>query len=207
MIRFHTIKSRILALGVALAAVGVIVRQFIALPMMQDNLQDLVASQQLSIASYVARDIDHSISARLALIGQLATELPREYVGKPEQLRTWISERQRLSPQFSSGLVVVGADGNGLLAEYPVVAGRDKLAYSRSDWFLNAARFDRPVMSTPHRGRASGDPIITFAAPVRDANGRLLAVIGGVSLLNAPGFMDRLQETKLGSTGGFLIRP
>ncbi|HEX7647340.1 MAG TPA: PDC sensor domain-containing protein, partial [Noviherbaspirillum sp.] len=180
MIRFRTIRSRILALGTVLASIGVLVRHFIALPMMQDNLQELVAAQQLSIASYVARGVDYSISSRLNLIGQLAADFPPELVGNPERLRAWLKERQRLNPLFNSGLMVVPPDGKGTLASYPVVAGRDKLDYSKSDWFLNAMRLDRPVMGVPFRGRASGEPIIMFSAPLRDGNGKLVAEIAGV---------------------------
>ena len=92
-----------------------------------------------------------------------------------------------------------------LLAQYPVVPGRDKLAFSDSDWFQAALRADAPVMSKPQRGRASGEPILVMAAPVRDAAGAVLAVVAGVVALNSPGFLDRLQETRLGASGGFLL--
>jgi diguanylate cyclase (GGDEF)-like protein len=51
----------------------------------------------------------------------------------------------------------------------------------------------------------SGNPLIIFAAPVRDTAGGVVAVLAGVAFLNAPGFLDRLQETRLGATGGFLL--
>ena len=40
----------------------------------QEQVRELVATQQLSIATYVARDIDLRISTRLALIGELAAD-------------------------------------------------------------------------------------------------------------------------------------
>lgn len=205
MFRFRTIRSRLLTLATVLATIGVVVRQFIALPLMQDNLQELVASQQLSIASYVARGIDYSISSRLNLIGQLAADFPPELVHKPERLRAWLRDRQQLNPLFNSGLMVVPPDGNGLLADYPSLKGRDKLDYSKSDWFVNAMRFNKSVIGVPLRGRASGEPIMVFSAPVWDRDGRLVAEIAGISMLNAPGFLDALLDTRLGATGGFLL--
>jgi diguanylate cyclase (GGDEF)-like protein len=44
-----------------------------------------------------------------------------------------------------------------------------------------------------------------FAAPVIDAAGSVVMVLAGVAQLDAPGFLDRLQETQLGATGGFLL--
>ncbi|SFH63651.1 diguanylate cyclase (GGDEF) domain-containing protein [Collimonas sp. OK307] len=198
-------KFRFIGLGVVLIVAGVSLRLFFALPFAQGLLRDEVANQQLSIASYVARDIDHSIETRRALIGELSTALPQELLQQPEKLATWLRERQRLNPLFNSGLLVMRPDGVGLLAEYPIVAGRSKLVYSGTDWFQVALHADAPVMSKPERGRANGEPILIMAAPVRNAARQVVAVLAGVVVLNSPGFLDRLQEIRLGASGGFLL--
>jgi diguanylate cyclase (GGDEF)-like protein len=198
-------KFRLVALGAGLVMIGVLVRFFVALPMFQENVQELVAKQQLSIASYVARDIDHSITSRLELINQFATELSSELAYQPDALQNWIKERQQINPMFNGGLVVVRPDGHGLYAEYPHVTGRSQLDYATTDWFMSALRGSKPVIGRPTRGRASGDPIIIFAAPVRDTGGSVVAVLAGVALLNTPGFLDLMQESRLGETGGFLL--
>jgi hypothetical protein len=204
-LNFQSMKFRIVALGVALIMMGVLVRYFIALPLFQEHVRELTVTQQSSIASYVASDVGHSITSRLALIGQFAAELPPELAGQPEQLRAWIKDRQHINPLFNGGLLVVRSDGHGLLAEYPSVPGRSKLDFTTSEWFLAASRGSKPVIGRPSRGRTSGNPIIVFAAPVRDAAGNVLAVLAGVAILNTPGFLDRMQETRLGATGGFLL--
>lgn len=198
-------KVRILALSFVLTVIGILVRQFVALPMAHTYLGDLVAVQQLSIASYVARDIDHSITARMSLIGQFAGEMPPSLAEQPDQLHAWIKDRQRINPLFNAGLIAVRPDGNGLFSEYPAVSGRGQLDYAKADWFRAAVRDSRPVMGKPARDRASGDPQIAFAAPVRDAAGKVVIVLAGVVGLNSAGFLDRMQETRLGATGGFLL--
>jgi diguanylate cyclase (GGDEF)-like protein len=205
MINFQSIKFRFIALGVALIAGSVALRLVFALPFAQEQLRALVAAQQLSIASYIARDIDHSIVARRALIGELAGALPSALLRDPEGLTAWLKERQRLNPLFNSGLLVIRPDGNSMLADYPGVAAREKLTFSGSEWFQAALTADAPVTSRPQRGRVGGDPLVIMAATVRDDNKRVLAVIAGVAALNAPGFLDRLQENQLGATGGFLL--
>ncbi|WP_170851200.1 diguanylate cyclase domain-containing protein [Collimonas sp. OK607] len=198
-------KFRFIGLGVVLIVAGVSLRVFFALPFAQGLLRDEVANQQLSIASYVARDIDHSIETRRTLIGELSTALPPELLQQPQKLATWLQERQRLNPLFNSGLLVMRPDGVGLLAEYPVIAGRSNLLYSGTDWFQAALHADAPVMSKPERGRANGEPILIMAAPVRNAARQVVAVVAGVVVLNTPGFLDRLQENRLGASGGFLL--
>jgi diguanylate cyclase (GGDEF)-like protein len=202
---FQSMKFRIIGLGVFLVVTGALLRMFVALPFAQELLRDLIASQQLSIATYVAHDIDQSIRARRALIGELSAALPPALVQQPGKLAIWIQERQRVNPLFNSGLLMLRPDGSGLLAQYPLVSGRDKLLYSDVDWFQAALQNDVPVMSKPKRERVSGEPVLVMAVPIRDEAKRVVAVLAGVATLNAPGFLDRLQATRLGTGGGFLL--
>lgn len=205
MMNFQSMKFRFIGLSIALIAASVVLRLVVALPFVQEQLRELVAAQQLSIASYIAHDIDHSIVARRELIGELAGALPPALLRQREALAAWLEERQRLNPLFNSGLMVIRPDGYGMLAGYPMAAGREKLTFFDREWFQAALTADAPVMSAPQRGRASGDPIIIMAVPVRDAGKRVVAVLVGIAALNAPGFLDRLQENRLGATGGFLL--
>jgi diguanylate cyclase (GGDEF)-like protein len=204
-LNFNSIKFRIIALGIVLGMIGILVREFVALPLVREHVRELAAAQQLSSASYVARDVDHSIRSRLALIDRLAASLPPELARQPEKLQAWIEDRQRINPTFNGGLLAVRPDGHGVLAEFPAIPGRAQLDYGGSDWLPAALRASEPVMSKPARGRLSGEPVMVFAAPVRDAAGRVVTLLAGAALLNAPGFLDRLQETRLGESGGFLL--
>jgi diguanylate cyclase (GGDEF)-like protein len=204
-LNFQSIKFRIVALGIALILSGVLVRHFIALPLFQEHVRELAVTQQMSIASYVARDVDNSITSRLALIHLFAAELPPELAGQPEKLQAWIKDRQQINPMFNGGLLAVRPDGRGLLAEYPAVPGRSQLDYVTSDWLQAALRGSKPVIGKPSHGRMSGEPIIVFAAPVRNSAGGVVAILAGVAQFNTPGFLDRMQETRLGATGGFLL--
>lgn len=202
---FQSIKFRLLAVGVLLTLAGVFFRLAFSLPYLQEQVRDLVASQQLSLANYVARDIDYALSARIRLIETLADDFPRHLLQKPEQLQAWLRGRQHLNPLFNSGLLVVPPSGDGLLSEYPVLGGRARLGFADSDWFRKSLRTAGVAIGKPTHGRVDGDPLVIMARAVRDDAGRVVAVIAGVSVLNAPGFLDRLQDTKLGNSGGFLL--
>jgi diguanylate cyclase (GGDEF)-like protein len=204
-LKFHNIKFQVVALGVGLVLAGTLVRHFIALPLFQDHVGEQAAAQQLSIATYVARDIDHSITSRLALIDRFAAEFPIELAQQSNKLQAWVKDRQQINPMFNGGLLVVRPDGHGLYAEYPSASGHDQLDYASSDWFRAAITSSRPVIGKPARAPTSGDPIIIFAAPVRDAVGSVVAVLAGAALPNTPGFLHLVQETRMGATGGFLL--
>ena len=181
-------------MGVLLVLIGVLVREFVALPLIGDHVRELAANQQQALATYVARDIDYAIATRQALIAQLASDLPAGLIKEPQKLRSWIKDRQHTNPAFNGGLLVVRADGNGLLAVYTSISERAELNYRESDWFQAALHGSKPVMSRPAHYRTSRNPAIFFATPVRDGAGSVMAVIAGVALLNTPGFLDTMQE-------------
>jgi len=204
MPNFNSIKFRLLVVGVILVVAGVASRIFILNPFVREQIYQLVAAQESTIANYVARDVDHSIRSRLALLGKYSEELTPGLVGQPERLQAWVKARQQINPLFD-GILVITPDGLDVLAEYPKVPGRETLDYAHSDWFLEAKLRNKPVMGKPMHGRVSGAPLIVMAAAVRDAAGNIVAVLCGASLLNSPGFLDGLQKIHFGVSGGFLL--
>jgi diguanylate cyclase (GGDEF)-like protein len=204
-VNFRSIKTRIIALGVTLLVMGILVRNFIALPLFQEHVQELASSQQLSIATYVARDIDQRIASRLALIERFAGELPAVLAGQPQHLQSWIEVRQHANPLFGGGLLVIRPDGSGLLADSSNAAAQWPREMATSDWFRAALRTDTAVIGGPSGEYLHGDPVLVFAAPVRDGAGDVVAVLAGLARLNAPGFLDPMQLTRPGATGGFLL--
>lgn len=202
---FHTIKFRIIALALILIVVGVVVRIAVALPAAQDLLRNLVAGQQLSIASYIARDVGHSLNVRRAYIQRLAESLPTALLQQPDALRTWLDERRRVMPLFSHDLLVVRVDSNTVLVGDPGLAGHPQADFADSQWFQAALRAGVPVLGKPRRAGAAANPIIVMAMPVRDASQRVVAVLAGVADLNAPGFLGGWQDDKLDKADDFLL--
>ncbi|HEY4316627.1 MAG TPA: GGDEF domain-containing protein [Herbaspirillum sp.] len=201
----QSIKFRLICLAIVLVIFGVIVRLFFALPFAQGLLRQLVEAQQMSIASYVAHDIDNSVLAQRALMTELAMTLPPALLQDPGNLSRWVRERQRVNPLFNR-LMVLRPEGKGVFAQYPELRQPVNFAYSDADWFQAALHTDvrAPIMSTPHRGIANNQPLLVMAAPVRDGN-RVAAVMVGIVSLSSPGFLDRLQDIHIGVTGGSLL--
>jgi signal transduction histidine kinase len=201
----RSIVVRLVLFGVALVLAGFVLRMAYLIPYLRDRLIDLSSEHQLTIANYVARDIDAKLQARLTFLDHLATALPADLLTDPARLEDWLKERHQTNPIFSYGLAVIPADGHGAWADWPIIPGRRGLDYSGTGYLIDALAVGRPVIGAPMRGRASGEPVLVAAAPIRDREGRPVAVITGVTTLAAPGFLDILQETKIGHTGGFLL--
>ena len=205
MFNFQSLTFRLMVLSIALVAIATCVRLLIVAPFARGIVLDEAATEQLLTASYVAREIDHSIQARRELIEELGTSLPPALLQQPLALEQWIRDRQRVNPLFDRGLLLLRPNGNDLLTEYPVVAGRDQLDFSDADWFRAAMQTEKAVISRPQRSQLSGQPILTMAIAVRDRQGRVAAVLAGMARLDMAGFLDRLQPSRLGTNGNIML--
>ncbi|AVR87492.1 diguanylate cyclase [Thauera aromatica] len=201
---YQNIKFRLIGLGLLLIAIGVAARHLVFLPAVQERVQEVVAGAHVSIATYVAHDIDHSIRMRRDLIRELADTLPPSLLAQPEDLAQWLGTRERLNPLFDRGILVLRPDGR-LLARSPLADGAAPGARLDADWFDAVLQPEQAVIGKPRRDDAGGAPLLTGAAAVRGADKRVLAVLAGVVSLEAPGFLDDLQQTRLGASGGFLL--
>src|SRR5690606_24071557 len=161
-----------------------------ALPPVKELLRDLVAAQQLSIASYVARDIERSIQQRRAAIQLMAHSFPRELLDQPQALSDWLQDRQRLLGSFRGGLYAIATDGTSLLAAAPAGPGSMPIDLREMEWFLAALNTHATVIGSPQRGLVTGEPVIAFAMPVRDDDGHSVAVLAGFVRLDASGFLQ-----------------
>jgi diguanylate cyclase (GGDEF)-like protein len=201
----HSMKTRFVLLGFCLLVGAVVFRLMVALPFAQDQLRELVSAQQLALAQYIARDVDTSLVERRALVGQLAASLPTSLLSQHDELTEWLAQRHGVNPLFDRGVFVVHADGHGLIADYPSLPRLQQLNFSDREWFRAALASDGPIINHPSIGRASGKPVVVMSCAVRDGKGKIVAVLGGVVQLSTPGFLDGLQQQKMGASGGFLL--
>lgn len=205
MFNFQSLTFRIMLLAVALVAIATVVRVLIVGPFARDYAREKAAAEQLLTASYVAREIDHSLQVRRELIAELANSLPQALLQRPQELAQWVRDRQRVNPLFDRGLLLLQADGGDLQVEYPLIAGRAQLDYSNTDWFRDALQGETTVISRPQRSVLSGEPTLSMAIALRDGDGRAVAVLAGMARLDMAGFLDRLQPARLGSDSDILL--
>lgn len=202
--RRQSLVFRLLAFGIALVVIGGTVRLTFATIYLKNAVESLTISHQQSIASYVAHDIDEKIKARVSSLERVAALVPPVLLGDPAALRDWLGKRYEIEPLFSRGMAVMALDRGEALAEHPVLPGLSDLNYTLWDWF-ETAREGQTVIGRPVRSPLDGQPIIVIATPIRDAHGAPAAVLAGIADLNAPGFLNLVQEVTIGKMGGFLL--
>jgi len=202
---FHGLTFRLILMGLLLVALGSAIRYNFASRLLKSGIQEVVVSQQLSLTNYVAEDVDYKIRMRQQLLEKLASELPLSLLLQPEAMQDWLKQRHIFSPLFSLGLMVVPTSGMGAMADYPPLGGRRQIAYQDRDWFRAALDGASFYVGKPGIGRAEQQSVVDMASPIKNADGAVVAVLAGTTALSMPGFLDMIQNNRVGRTGSFLL--
>jgi len=198
----NSLITRLVLFGTTVVLLSAGIRYYVIINFLQQEQTAVVAEQQSVIASFLARDINHRILERRHYLEQLATTLPIELLGKPEQLRDWLSERQILHPIFSRGIYITDAGGK-VIAEYPE---NNRVGQALGTYpGIQRAQSGAVFIGEPMMGHISDTPILPMLVPVRNASGNLVAVLGGTSAINDAGFLDQLQIAELTDSSSIIV--
>ena len=220
----NSLVTRLLALSVLVLAAGTVLTYWQLTRFLREDLTRTVSAQQVTLAAYVARDIDQSLTDRLEFLERLATVLPKELLTDPNQLKRWLRAQQELNPLFSRGFAVADAKGK-LIAGYepdgsPQGRGQEcaargyacKPAATPGDSATGTATELAPALAgrsgigRPQQGAVpTGEPTLPFRAPVKSESGTVLGVLTGTTELSAPNFLEGLMKGRIGEAGGILL--
>ena len=193
---------RLLISGFCLALVGIIGRTFFVTAYWHDEIAALVVAQQTLIAGNLAHTIDARLTERLDLLRRLGAGLPLTLLDRPGPLQTWLAERRRLLPLFFNGLMVVPADGDGVIADDPDLPAGYRLRAADRDWFRQVPDRRTAAIGGPYHDPVSNQPLIVMAVPLGPEGTAPRALLVGVTALASPGFLDDVATTGIGATGG-----
>lgn len=200
-----SIVTRLVLFGVALALTGSVVRYHRLPTFLRDDLGTVMAGQQAALAGYVARDITAKLDERERTLHRLAAAAPLGDLNDREALQAWLAAQHRLQSAFVPGLAILAPDGRALAeVRTATVMLASNTAETMPTWVRNALK-GTPALGRPLRAPQTGETLLPMAAPITDPQGRVLAVLTGLTALDAPGFLQPLAQARVGSTGGLLV--
>ena len=202
----NSITTRLILFGLALVIASSLARVFVLSNYLRRDLTEQSSAQLLTLANYVASDIDHNVIERRELLKRIGSKFPLALLRDRHRLQAWLGERHEISPMFSIGLSILDTSG-GALAGYPSMPDRVGISFAERDYFQQAMKGEFAI-GRAVIGRVSKVPVLPMAMPLRDGGGKVRAVLVGVTALDAAGFLDGLQKTRVGTTGGLeLVSP
>ena len=196
-----SIKSRVTLFATA-ALLGLLALvSAVQLSFFKVELRQVLESQQFTLVSRVADDIDQMLLLRLNALVSLAKILPAEELGRPGVMQKNLENRPGMQSEFDA-LSVIAANGK-FVAAVPYDKGRETLNMSDRPWIREVLDRGRPLVSPPHRARLNGEPQVIVGAPIFGPRGEVVGVLTGTLNLFRSNFLGNIGRTPVGRSGSF----
>ena len=200
---WRSITNRVILLGVVMVTLATAGRIYLLGNYLRQDLTTQTTTQLVTVANYVAQDIDHDLIERREFLTRVADRLPLALLADQLPLESWLEERQHISALFSQGMFVMDAHGQ-LLSSNPELADSVSNRLATQDFFSQALA-GKFAIGRPVVGKTSGKPVLPMAWPLRDPDGLVKGVLVGVSALKSPNFLNALHVIRVGTTGGLVL--
>jgi PAS domain S-box-containing protein len=171
---------------------------------LQEDMQRLLTDQQASTTAIVAADINADFELRLKTLENEASAITSAKLGNAASVQTYLNGHLHLQGMFNAGVFVTGLDGTPI-ADIPVSANRLGRNVMDRDYMIAALKEGRSSIGRPVLGKSLKTPVFSAAAPIRNAEGKVIGAIVGVTNLGKPNFLDRIADQHYGKSGGYLV--
>ncbi|MCX7177439.1 MAG: GAF domain-containing protein, partial [Proteobacteria bacterium] len=202
--RWRSLKTRVTLFALAIFAVSIWSLTYYASRVLRDEMQTLLGKQQLSAVTYVAAELNQRLEDQLRGLeemGKLA--LPALQSG-PAAMQAFLEQRALFKNLFSGGLIAYRLDGTAI-AEVPVESGRVGINYMDIDTVAAALQEGRSTIGRPVMGKKLMAPVFGASVPIRDAHGKVIGALAGVTNLGKPNFFDVITNKSHATHGGSLL--
>jgi len=168
------------------------------------TIRETVQNSQFSHVTSLAQTIDDKLELVQSALVSVADNIEQEQIKHPDSVQDFLDSRYALRKIFDNALFLFSTDGR-IIAESPYKDGRRGRDISFRDYFRTTMSTGRPYISDPYVSTHNpGHPSVIFTAPVRDRQGRIIAILAGsCDLLGSSNLLTDLAEMKSGK-GGYL---
>jgi PAS domain S-box-containing protein len=204
--KFHwqSLTTRV-TLGVLVIFVfGIWALTFYTSRSLRADMERLLGEQQFSTVSLVAADINRELEERQQTLEAVAELVSPTLPAGAAAVQDILERRLIIKRSFNSGAFVTGLDGTAI-ASVPDSAKRIGVNYAERDHIANALASGKPAISEVAIGKQLKAPVFGMATPIRDAQGRVVGALVGVTDLSKPNFLDRIAGNAYGKTGGYVL--
>ena len=169
---------------------------------LEHTIRETVLTGQFSYVTSLAQSLDDKIELIQNSLVSTATNLGPEIVVSPDKAQAFLDSRFALASFFDNALFLFSPDGK-IIAESPFIAGRRGRDISFRPYFRSTMASGKPYISDPYLStHKPGHPAVILTAPVRDRQGRIIAVLAGsFDLLGQNNILANLVTMKVGKQG------
>ena len=168
------------------------------------SMERLSGEQQFSVATAMAQQVDREMTNRMQALRIIAKEMDADLLRSPPAVQARLEQLPLLQLLFNGGAWVAGLDGTAM-ADVPRSANRVGVNFMDRDYMLAALMDGKEAIGKPVMGRQLKAPAFAMAVPVRDAQGKVIGALVGITNLEQLSFLDNLRLNPYGKTGGYLL--
>lgn len=177
---------------------------FYATNILRQDTERLLGEHQFATVSLIAGEINNELDERLNALTTVAGAISPAMLNHADALQTLLEQRQLLLGLFNAGVIAYRSDGTAI-AEVPRAAGRIGNNYMDIDTIAAALKDGKSTIGTPVVGKKLQMPVFGMTVPIRDAQGKVIGALSGVTQLGVPNFLSFLFRPQSGIGSSYLL--
>ncbi|HYD94594.1 MAG TPA: diguanylate cyclase, partial [Noviherbaspirillum sp.] len=203
--RPFSLKSKLIALTIGLFSVFIWILAVISVTVLHKHFEKVLIDEQFAATRRLAAELDTKLRERTDSLARVAAKVPADL--SAPSLDPYLEQFHALHIMFSAGVAVIGLDGR-TIADFPVAPGRRGTYFGDRDYFRKVVETGKPYIDKPIFGRALQRPVLTISTPVFDKDGKVRAVMTGITDLSAPNFLGIISAPEMAGKGQiFVVSP
>ncbi|MEW6514026.1 MAG: response regulator [Pseudomonadota bacterium] len=203
-LRRLSLKTRVTLLTLAIFLLGIWSLALYLGRVLHQDLERLLGDQQFSTASYLADEVNHELSYRIALLTSIAKSIPAAALNDASSAQAYLAQHPLLSGVFNGGMLIIQSEGI-CIAEVSPGTGRVGVDYRDIDSVATALKEGKASIGRPVIGKKLGMPLIGMTVPIRDAQGKVIGALSGITNLGLPNFLDGVTATGNLQHGAYML--
>ena len=200
----NSLKTRVTIFTLLIFLISIWSLSFYTSRIAQEDMQQVLGEQQSSSLKLVATSVNHELRDRMDALEKVAAGFNQALLGNPAALQANLDQRPIFQELFNAGVIVTGLDGVALASE-PTTAQRRGLNYLSRDYVTVALTQAKSNIGRPAMDPQLAAPVLGMAAPIRDAQGKVIGAVAGLTNLKAVNFLEDLVVNRLGKSGAYVL--
>lgn len=198
-----SIKLQLSLSAIAVGFVLLLAQLVLQFYVLRVDIVQRIEKNEFRSLTAVAQNLDEKLQNSMDMLESVGSNVPSALMGNVGELEKFLQREYALFNVYDD-LYVFDAQGV-LLVDWPVKAGRRMLDMSSRDYIQGVIATGQTVISKPILGKATKQPIVVIASPIRDSSGKLVGILGGVLNLYKPNLLGSIAAQKNGETGYYYL--
>ncbi len=196
-----SLKTKVTLLFPLFVTIALFCLLFLIQHLLQRYIKESISNQQFQIVSNQVDAVDQKLTETHKQLLALASKINPQIVSDPQKALEFLMDHAESTWLFDNGVFLFDAGGH-IVAELPLGLSRTGNDVSSRDYMKKTLATKTKYISDPYiSSQSHHHPSIMLTAPILDANGNVIVILGGSIDLLQSNFLGGLSQRKIGRAG------